>query len=101
MGSVSPGDRIAWTTADCSTITATQDPTDGTNAATTFTFAEPGLYKLCYKKESDEGAAVEQPGIALEVSEGAPPHDQQASLMTTRPYDLLDPRHALLRPSSK
>ena len=72
MGTVSPGDLIAWTKTDCSTIIDLTDPTDGTNAATSFRIAESGTYKLCYQR-SDESAAVEQPGISLVVPEGIVP----------------------------
>ena len=66
MGAVSAGDMLTWTRADCGTITTLDDPTDGTDAATTFTFAEAGTYRLCYQR-SGEPAAVEQPGISVDV----------------------------------
>ena len=72
-GDVGPGDLISWATyaTDCSTTTATEDPTDGTDASTTFTFTEAGTHKLCYQR-SGQSVAEEQPDISLLVAGNSP-----------------------------
>ena len=66
-GTVAAGDLVVWAT-DCSAATPSVDPTDGTNAATSFTVSTAGTYKLCYRANGMSDS-VEQTGIALTVTE--------------------------------
>jgi len=92
-GTIAAGDLIIWATS-CTGAVPNVDPTDGTNAATSFTVTGAGTYKLCLRV-SGGSDSVEQTGITLTVSAAGAGSDPVARFGdTVREFEL--PHHKLV-----
>ena len=75
-------DLVIWATA-CSGVVPNVDPTDGTNAATSFAVSAAGEYKLCYRADGASDS-VEQAGITLTVQVSHLSFDQTVGFTCNR-----------------